>query len=68
MGFVGSHLVRSLAADEFEIHAIVRDKTKQQKEIGELCDTLYFGNICDYDFVRRVVAESEPVVVMRDIT
>ncbi len=59
IGFIGSHLVRELAGDDNEIFAIVRDMTQLHDEISSLCHTVYYGDLRDFAFLRRVISESE---------
>jgi len=54
-GFVGNALLRELAANGYELHALARE-TSNRKTLEELAITWYPGDLCDAESLDRAVS------------
>lgn len=61
-GFIGSNLLKVLSKNN-DISIIVRDKSSLFKNVSNLSNSIYFGDIKDFEFLKRVITEVEPNIV-----
>lgn len=62
-GFIGSAILHACKEKGAQVSCILRGKRRSKSWVESTADVVYYGDITDLSFMKRVISEAEPEVI-----